>query len=258
MITPTAQKRRQVLALLLLNAGKRVSVSALISELWDFDPPRTAKAALHTYLSSLRRLLADATGRDMREIAEAVLATDNGGYTLNVNPDDWDGPRFEDSLSRGQESALRGDFEQAEQLLQAALAMCQGDILENVTHGPKLYPIVQHLAESRLHGESVLIDALIHTGKQNQAVRRATTLAARHPHHEGLHTQLMRALYAVDRRADALEVYRRLYVRLQEELGVAPAPRTSSMYQMLLQDSPDDALLEELAALRSTAPARHR
>lgn len=257
-ITPTAHKQRQVVALLLLNGGKRVSASALTSELWNSDPPRTAKTALQTYISALRRLLADATGRSMREVTDTVLTTDNGAYTLHVSPEDWDGLRFEDLLMRAQESALRGDFQQVEQRLEAALALCYGDFLGNVTHGPQLHPIIRNLTELQVYGEELLIDALLRSGKRNEAVRRAATLAARNPLHEGLQTQLMRALYAADRRADALEVYRKLYLRLQDELGVAPAPSTRTLHQMLLQDSPDDTLFEDLSPLRFPGPAARR
>ncbi|WP_327673535.1 MULTISPECIES: AfsR/SARP family transcriptional regulator [unclassified Streptomyces] len=240
---PTAAKQRQVLCLLLMNVGRRVTTTALTSELWPNEVPRTAKTALQTYISALRRLFAKELGLPAETVAASLLTTDAGSYTLHLPASCWDGAEFQALLEQGEGAAARGDYEEAETTLARALSMCQGDILEDVVKGPQLRPLARFLDEARLHGEEILVDTFLRTGKKNQAVCRATTLADRNPYHEGLHAQLMRSLYAAGRRNDALKAYRELDARLADELGTVPSPETRTLHHVLLQDAPDAAFL---------------
>src|SRR5437868_12464469 len=76
-------KQRAVLALLLLEAGRVVSVDRLIDALWGEQPPRTAATSLQNFISALRKLL-----------GPEVLETKSPGYRLNVGAGDLDLERF--------------------------------------------------------------------------------------------------------------------------------------------------------------------
>src|SRR5690242_2333115 len=52
-----APKQRTVLAMLLARAGHIVPIRALVAEVWDDQPPRSAVANLRTYLMQLRKLM---------------------------------------------------------------------------------------------------------------------------------------------------------------------------------------------------------
>src|SRR6476659_3224887 len=78
------RKHRALLAALLLRAGELVSGDRLIEDLWGESPPRTARDALQNYVSLLRKSL----GAD-------VLVTREGGYLLDVSPEQVDAVRFE-------------------------------------------------------------------------------------------------------------------------------------------------------------------
>lgn len=80
------------------------------------------------------------------------------------------------------------------------------------------------LEESRLVTVERRIDADLRLGRHAELIAELIELTARHPQHEGLHSQAMVALYRSGRQASALEVYRRLRVRLIEDLGVEPSP----------------------------------
>src|ERR1700721_3772353 len=79
-ITPNAAKQREILALLALNAGRVVTVSTLVEELWGDYPPRSSLATLQNYILQLRNKMAAALRPDPD--VKQVLSTRHGGYLL--------------------------------------------------------------------------------------------------------------------------------------------------------------------------------
>src|SRR6185369_17626647 len=77
------QKRRALLAVLLLDANRVVSRDRLIDALWGEEPPDTARNTLQVYVSQLRKLL-----------PEGALETAPAGYRLVVDPETVDLFRF--------------------------------------------------------------------------------------------------------------------------------------------------------------------
>jgi DNA-binding SARP family transcriptional activator len=84
-------KQRAVLALLLLDAGRVVSVDRLVDALWGEQPPRTAATSLQNFISALRKLL-----------GPEVLETKPPGYRLNLKPGELDLDRFRAALEEAQ------------------------------------------------------------------------------------------------------------------------------------------------------------
>ena len=54
LVTPSATKQRQIMALLALNTSHVVTVPTLIEELWGDAPPRSSATTLQTYIMQLR------------------------------------------------------------------------------------------------------------------------------------------------------------------------------------------------------------
>src|SRR5581483_2540434 len=81
-MTPSAPKQRQVLALLALNAGRVVTVSTLIEELWGDRPPRSYATTLQTYVLQIRNALAAALPGV--PAVRGVLSTRHSGYQLEA------------------------------------------------------------------------------------------------------------------------------------------------------------------------------
>jgi hypothetical protein len=84
------RRERALLGLLLLEAGRGVSVERLIDLLWDTDPPRSARQALHTNVARLRALLTP---------CGVSLTTRNGSYLADVPRSAVDAHRFEEAVS---------------------------------------------------------------------------------------------------------------------------------------------------------------
>ena len=80
-------RQRAVLALLLLNAGRVVSVGEIAETLWGPAPPPSASATVRNYVKRLRRGLGNAD--------QARIVTRSPGYMIRVDPGELDVARFE-------------------------------------------------------------------------------------------------------------------------------------------------------------------
>jgi DNA-binding SARP family transcriptional activator len=76
-----------VLAALLVDAGRPVTLDTLVDRVWGDMPPDGARHALHTYLGRIRRLLADLGDG-------SALVHRSGVYVLDIDPDRVDLHRF--------------------------------------------------------------------------------------------------------------------------------------------------------------------
>src|SRR5438477_3742515 len=111
---PAAQPRA-LLAVLLLDRNRVVSVGRLIEDLWGDEPPETATKALQGYVSQLRKAL----GADR-------LLTKPPGYSLRVEEGELDLDRFEGLLRGGRELLAAGDSKAAAKRFDEALELWRG------------------------------------------------------------------------------------------------------------------------------------
>src|SRR3712207_3660019 len=79
-------RQRCVLGVLLVEAGRPVPVDQLVDRVWGDDVPQRVASALYTYLSRLRRAVADVPGVGIKR--------QPGGYLLTVDPQAVDLHRF--------------------------------------------------------------------------------------------------------------------------------------------------------------------
>ncbi|MDT5229112.1 MAG: family transcriptional regulator, regulator of embCAB operon, partial [Mycobacterium sp.] len=120
-------KQRAVLAMLIVNANRPVSIDSLIGAAWDQRPPQGARATLHAYISNLRRLMAGAG------IERSVLASRPPGYQLSISDDQYDFGRFIAERNAGVQAAADAQFERAAEHLLAALNQWRGPVLEDLS-----------------------------------------------------------------------------------------------------------------------------
>ena len=237
-IGPTAGKPRQILALLALYPGRVVPVPTLMEEIWGTKLPQSSLTTLQTYILQLRRMLGTAMGPGAPGTAKDVLATRYGGYLLQIPAESVDVYRYERLVAEGRQAFEDGEDERSATLLREALQLWDGPALVDVRVGPILEIEVMRLDQSRLVAQERRIDADLRLGRHVELIAELTHLIARHPQHEGLHSQAMLALYRSGRQAAALDVYRRLRQRLIDELGVEPSPQLQRMHQAMLAVDP--------------------
>lgn len=229
------RKQQTLLTLLALRAPGEVSTDACVDALWGDDVTDRSVHTLHTYVSNLRKLFADADG-------VSIERTTNG-YRLEVPEGVIDTTRFrshvEAALSSDDPATTAGE-------LRAALALWRGSALGDLGDDTWAQAAVGELNESRLTALTARIDADLELGRHRELVGELESLVVDHPFREEFWARLMLALYRSGRQADALAAFRRVQTLLGEELGIEPGPELSALEeQILLQDTrlaPPDAL----------------
>ena len=207
------QRLRAVLARLALDAGRLVTVDALVDAVWGDDPPAGAVNALQSLVSRLRRVLPEGT-------VESVPA----GYRLAVDPDAVDARRFERLAATGRRALAGGDPVGAAGALREALALWRGPALADVGEASFRTTAAAQLENARLAALEDRIDADLALGRHADVVAELETLTAAHPLRERPHAQLVLALSGASRQADALSTYDQIRRRLASELGMDPGP----------------------------------
>jgi predicted ATPase len=215
---------RTLLSRLALDAGRPVGTHLLVETVWGAQPPADANNALQTLVSRLRRALGD-TG---------AIVQSRAGYRLAIEQADVDVQRFEQLATDGTRALHGGDFRTAAGRLADALALWRGPALAD-TGSEALAGFADRLEDRRLAAVLDRIEADLELADPSVLVTELETLAATHPLHERLAGQLMRALGASGRQADALGVYERLRARLADELGVDPSAELQEIHLGLLR-----------------------
>lgn len=233
-IVPTASKPSQLLAMLALNAGHVVTLSALSEEIWNYQPPRSGVPTLHTYILKLRRLLQNALSGERGVTSKDILITRRSGYLLNVEPSDVDAVRYDRLSATGHRAVNDGDHETVSRTLGEALQLWRGPALADVPVGPQLAIEAVRLEENRLGDLHLRIDADLRLGRHHQLLGELATLCARHPLMENFAAQHMLALYRSGRQSQALAVFRRLRANMVEQLGVEPSTRVRQLHHGVL------------------------
>jgi predicted ATPase/DNA-binding SARP family transcriptional activator len=229
---------RALLARLALDAGRPVTAGALVDAVWDTELPADQTHSLQSLVSRLRRALGD---------AEAVAQVP-GGYVLSA---EVDAHRFEKLAAEG---AAEPSPERSAQLLREALALWRGPALADLTDYRFALSAATRLEDLRLSALADRIDADLQLGRGDRLVHELEGLSAEHPLNERLAAQLISALYAAGRQADALAAYERVRVRLNEELGVPPSPELQAAHLAVLRGDPRPEAPKSSARTNLPAP----
>ncbi|WP_143664211.1 AfsR/SARP family transcriptional regulator, partial [Streptomyces murinus] len=221
-------KVRALLAALLLEPGRVVSVESLKDALWGGAPPASAQASLHNHVTRLRRLLDDP--ERLRSVPP--------GYLLRVDQGELDVDVFDALVTDARAAHARQDWPGVVRSCTKALALWRGTPLSGL---PDLggHTLVPRLEEARLILLKWRYDAELALGgtRLTALVPELSALVAEHPFREAYHRQLMLALHRTGRQAEALAVHRDLRARLIEELGVEPGPAMREAHVEVLRGS---------------------
>jgi DNA-binding SARP family transcriptional activator/Tfp pilus assembly protein PilF len=235
-------RRKAVLATLAVGRGEVVSTDRLIDTVWGTDPPATAMNTLQRHVSYLRQVLG---GRD-------TIVARPPGYALALDDDSTDVAVAERLIRKG--TAAGGHAERVEHL-RAALALWRGRSLADIEGLTGLDTEAERLEVLRLHAQAELVECRLQLGEHAQLVPDLERLTREHPLDEGLHGQLMVALYRSGRPAEALATYQRLRLSLATELGLDPSPNLRDLEAAVLRQDPSLDLAAAAPVTVAAAPA---
>ena len=214
-----------MLALLLLT-GRTMSRSTLIELLWPEQPPGSRDAALRQLLTELRSCLGSGAIASGGEVSL--------GVPISTWVDVWEAraevDRAGDALEAGEFEAARSHAANAVATLSRELLVGhQADWLEEQREA------VRQIEVSAL--EALARAYLSIPGREREAVSAARRTISRAPFRESGHSLLIRALVAEGNAAEALLVYERWRVFLNDELGIAPSVALSALHVWALEQA---------------------
>lgn len=212
----SGRRQRVVLAMLLLNANRDVTIARLVDTVWPDQPPDTARAQVQTAVWRVRRALA--------VDAPDPVATSPAGYRLRVEPAALDLLQAEMLRQRARELIKAGRSDEATQVLGEALELWRGNPLSDIEWSDALRGARHRLAELHVATLEEWARLRLAAGHTADVAEALATAAGEHPLREGLTQLLMLAENRRGRREAALNAYERLRHALRDELGVEPGP----------------------------------
>ncbi|MEO3807751.1 BTAD domain-containing putative transcriptional regulator [Sphaerisporangium sp. B11E5] len=236
-------RQQIVLAVLLLDAGRVVTIGRLMEAIYGDDHPTTARAQVQICISSLRRLFAANGSPD-------IIATQSLGYAIQVAPDQIDMQRFHIGVQRARRARETRNVNEAIKHYRDALALWRGPALDGID-SRLVQSAASRLTEERVAAHEDCIQLELDLGRHHELVGELTELVDDHPLRERLRGQLMTALYRSGRQAEALQVYRNARRTMIEELGIEPNERLQQLEHAILTS---DESLDLPAAPRKPDP----
>ncbi|MER6556538.1 BTAD domain-containing putative transcriptional regulator [Streptomyces sp. NPDC001027] len=218
-------RQRSVLAALLADANRSVSADQLIERVWGTRAPQRAPGTLYSYISRLRRALADA--------GDAVrLSRQSGAYVLAVEETAVDLFLFRRLLARARRE---DDDGRAAEVFEQALGLWRGEAFATADT-PWFNTLRESSHREKRTAEWDLTDVQLRLGRHTELLAGLFDRVRAHPLDERLASQLMLALYRSGRAADALAHYEDVRHGLAEELGIDPGPALRRVHEQILTE----------------------
>ncbi|GAA1447944.1 BTAD domain-containing putative transcriptional regulator [Nocardiopsis tropica] len=225
-------KRRALLASLLLNAGSTVPTAHLVERIWDAPPTQANRSALQVHVARARALFEHHCGTPL-------ILGGNGGYRIDLAEEQSDLLRFRALVGSAADAAARGDREARTELLIRALGLWRGPVLADVAspvlHSRDVPPLTEELLRAAEEG----FGGALARGDHERVADQIRPIATDHPEREPLIRVQMIALYRSGRPSEALRVYARTRDALVERLGADPGRELQETFHGILRGDLD-------------------
>ena len=243
---PLAPRDRQVLAALVVEAGRVCPADRLAEALYGESPPATWRKVVHGSVGRLRRLLGD-----------HAIVTTRAGYRLELGDDEIDVRRFERLVAEAERLSTAGEHERAALALAAAIELLVGDPWADLGAWEPAVAVAARYRELARHAEEQLVREELASGHHDAALAAAAELVVREPLREQRWEALALAQYRAGRQGEALRTIRRARQVLAEELGLEPGPELVGLERAILTQDPGLAgPLPEVGWHRAGCPYR--
>lgn len=236
LLSPTIWKNAKTQALLKILAsdrGKIFSTDELIEYLWSGEELdlRSASSNLRNRVAELRKLLEPELTRGE---ASRYILTQRGGYLLSADVDCWvDAEEFTRCEEAGRRHQREGQFDQAIEAFEKAVALYRGDYLCEDRYEDWALQLQERWRERLVEVLSLLADCLARRGRYHGAIQYLERALERSALHETLYRQLMVCAFRAGDLGLAHKAYERCRETLERELGERPSSQTEEIYKQV-------------------------
>ncbi|MEU3305957.1 AfsR/SARP family transcriptional regulator [Nocardiopsis sp. NPDC006832] len=221
------ERRRSLLAALLLNTGASVPTDHLIDRVWT-EPGPSARGALQVHVARLRALLEEHLG-------DPLIRSTDDGYRVDLRTHRCDLLRLRSLVHKADRAAERGEADAHADLLGRALALWRGPVLTDVASPVLHHHDVPPIEEELLRVAERAFTADLDRGEHERVADRVAPIVSSHPRREPLVRVQMVALYRCGRRSEALNAYSRARSALAEEPGLDPGRELLAAFHGVLR-----------------------
>ncbi len=220
-------RQQAVLLPLVLRPGRTVAPEEILDGVWGEVVPTSGIALVRTYISRLRLIL----GRDM-------IGRCAAGYYVRLNPGQVDLTVFDQHVLEARELRRRAQLGPSATTWRKALELWRGPPLPGVP-GPFAESQRQRLTDLHLSALEQCWDTEILLGRHAELLVELSVAVRDQPLRENLTRLLMLASYRSGRQADAIAAFEQTRRRLDEELGVKPAPDLQQLHDRIRSGDPE-------------------
>ncbi|MGH2446068.1 MAG: BTAD domain-containing putative transcriptional regulator [Candidatus Limnocylindria bacterium] len=217
---------RRLLSILLVESGRPLDTEVIIDRFWGDEPPETARAALQTYVSQLRRLL-----------GEELIVRSGSGYLLDLRGQHLDSQVFNAFASAARTALDAGAWHEVLNDAERALALWRGPPFPELQGDEFAMAEIARLEELRIELVEMRAEALLTLGRTEDALPDLERFVIEYPLRERLREHLMVARARLGRVSEALETYQDLR-RTLGEMGLEPASALRELEERILQEDP--------------------
>lgn len=217
----------EVLSVLVAAYPAAVRSDRLIDLLWGDTQPKTARTGLGVVIHRLRDRLG----------TSALIVTEQDAYRLAVEPGQLDTEQFAELVSAAQAHLDAGAASSALEPLTAALGLWAGEAFQPFDTSESLRAESTALAERQRAAEELLLDALLITGRSDDAAAWASKLVRSAPYREQRWHGLALALYRSNRQTEALRTMADAFRTLRDDIGVDPSPTLRALERDILEQA---------------------
>jgi len=219
-----AQKKPlEMLKVLVALGGLEVKKEVLTDILWPDSDGDHASWAFNTTLYRLRKILG----------SKKALALREGRLTLDPKSCWVDICEFERGFSEADGALKEGDYEMALGLIEEAVSLYKGPFLAGETDRPWSISARERLRSKFIRYLGWLGSYCEECGDLGKALEHYKKGIETNNLAEDFYQCMMLCYKKLGRRAEALDVYKRLKKTLSETLDVEPSPRSSEIFKNL-------------------------
>lgn len=213
-----AQRPGQILKYLTCERDRVVQAEEIAEALWPFSG-RQALGSVRHYIHALRHKLEP--GRSARG-GSAFVVTVRGGYAIDRRHVRIDADTFVQAVSDGLRAVDRGEADLATELLELAISLYRGDLLEDEPYAEWVMAERDRLRTMATDGLRALSRIALARGAHANAAKHLGRLTEFEPFDTDVQKDFLRVLLLQERRTEAMRRYATFRARLAREFRAEP------------------------------------